>query len=129
MRTNMIRTMAVLALMSSPLALHAQRASARAAAPVNDRAGYSLSLGLGGGSSTYTCAGCPTDRENGASGYLRVGKGMTLVRTCQAWCLACVCCQLSLARQLRPLNTDASSTYIYKNSPVASVHTLRLATN
>jgi hypothetical protein len=78
MRTNMLRTMTVVALMASPLALQAQRASARAAAPVNDRAGYSLSLGLGGGSSAYTQTGAPTtDRENGASGYLRVGKGFT----------------------------------------------------
>lgn len=79
MRTNLLRTIATVALLSSPLALQAQgRATARAAAaPTNDRAGYSLSLGLGGGSSTYTCVGCPTDRENGASGYFRVGKGMT----------------------------------------------------
>ena len=78
MRNNMLRTMTVVALMASPLALQAQRASARAAAPVNDRAGYSLSLGLGGGSSALTCTGCPTgDRENGASGYFRVGKGFT----------------------------------------------------
>ena len=78
MRNNMIRTMTVVALMASPLALQAQRASARAAAPVNDRAGYSLSLGLGGGSSALTCTGCSTsDRENGASGYFRVGKGFT----------------------------------------------------
>jgi opacity protein-like surface antigen len=77
MRNNMLRTMTIVALMASPLAMQAQRASARAAAPMNDRAGYSLSLGLGGGSSTYTCAGCQADRENGASGYLRVGKGFT----------------------------------------------------
>jgi hypothetical protein len=75
--TTMLRTIAAVALMASPFALQAQRTSARAADPINARAGYSLSLGLGGGSSTYTCAGCPTDRENGASGYLRVGKGMT----------------------------------------------------
>ena len=78
MRNNMLRTMAAVALMASPLALQAQR-SARAAAPapMNDRAGYSLSLGLGGGSSGISCVGCGTDRENGASGYLRIGKGMS----------------------------------------------------
>jgi hypothetical protein len=80
MRTNLIRTMAAVALMASPLALQAQRASARAAAPapVNDRAGYSLSLGLGGGSSALSSNGVSAgDRENGMSGYFRVGKGMS----------------------------------------------------
>ncbi|HET9012773.1 MAG TPA: autotransporter domain-containing protein, partial [Gemmatimonadaceae bacterium] len=43
----------------------------------NDRAGYSLSLGLGGGSSAVSCTGCGTDRTSGASGYLRLGKGYT----------------------------------------------------
>ena len=77
--SNILRTIATVALLTAPLALHAQRrATARpAAAPMNDRSGYSLSLGLGGGSNALTCAGCVSTRETGASGYLRVGKGMT----------------------------------------------------
>lgn len=75
--TNILRTIAALALLA-PVAIQAQgRATARAAAPRNDRAGYSVSLGLGGGSNGVSCAGCATTRENGASGYLRVGKGFT----------------------------------------------------
>ena len=76
-QTNILRTIAALALLA-PVAIQAQgRASARAAAPSNDRAGYSVSLGLGGGSNGISCVGCATTRENGASGYLRVGKGFT----------------------------------------------------
>ena len=76
---NIVRTIATVALLASPLALQAQRrATARpAAAPMHDRSGYSLSLGLGGGSNALSCAGCVSTRETGASGYLRVGKGMT----------------------------------------------------
>lgn len=76
--TTLLRTIAVVGLLSAPLAVQAQgRASARPAARANDRDGYSLSLGLGGGSNGLTCTGCATTRESGASGYLRVGKGMT----------------------------------------------------
>ncbi len=76
--TQILRTFAAVALLSAPAALQAQgRATARPAMPSNERDGYSLSLGLGGGSQGYKCAGCATDRESGASGYLRVGKGMT----------------------------------------------------
>jgi hypothetical protein len=76
--THILRTLAAVALLTAPAALQAQgRATARPAMPSNDRDGYSLSLGLGGGSSGVSCTGCATDRENGASGYLRVGKGMT----------------------------------------------------
>jgi hypothetical protein len=77
--TNMIRALAAVALLSSPLAAQG-RTTARAAVhpTTNDREGYSLSLGLGGGSNAFTCPGCGTStRENGASGYLRVGKGMS----------------------------------------------------
>lgn len=78
--TNFIRTIAAVALLAAPAAVQAQgRGMSRPAAPAptNDRDGYSLSLGLGGGSSAVSCTGCATDRSNGASGYLRVGKGMT----------------------------------------------------
>src|SRR3954467_972357 len=78
--TNLIRTIAAVALLTAPVAAQAQgRVSSRPApAPIsNDRDGYSLSLGLGGGSSGVSCSGCSTDRENGASGYLRLGKGFT----------------------------------------------------
>ena len=79
MRTNLLRTIATVALLSAPLALEAQgRATSRQVArPTNDREGYSLSLGLGGGSNGVSCTGCVTERENGASGYLRVGKGIS----------------------------------------------------
>lgn len=74
--TTLLRTAAALALLASPLT--AQSRSARvAAAPMNARDGYSVSLGLGGGSNGLTCTGCNAPRENGASGYLRLGKGMT----------------------------------------------------
>ena len=81
--TNILRTIAAVSLLSVPVAMQAQGRSAarpaarQAAAPTNDRDGYSLSLGLGGGSNGVSCSGCPTDRENGASGYLRVGKAFT----------------------------------------------------
>jgi hypothetical protein len=78
--TNIIRTIAAVALLTAPAAVSAQgRGMARPAAPApsNDRDGYSLSLGLGGGSGGVSCAGCGTERQNGASGYLRVGKGFT----------------------------------------------------
>jgi hypothetical protein len=49
-----------------------------APAPTSDRSGYSVSLGLGGASTALTDgSGAASDRENGASGYLRVGKGFT----------------------------------------------------
>ncbi len=74
--TTLLRTAAALALLASPLA--AQSRGARAVAePMNSRDGYSLSLGLGGGSNGFTCSGCASTRENGASGYLRFGKGMS----------------------------------------------------
>jgi hypothetical protein len=78
--TNFVRTIAAVALLATPAVMQAQgRGMSRPAAPApaNDRDGYSLSLGLGGGSSGVSCDGCPTDRQNGASGYLRVGKAFT----------------------------------------------------
>ena len=79
--TNIIRTIAAVALLTAPAAVSAQgRGMARPVAPVQtqDRSGYSLSLGLGGASSALTCPGCGTsDRETAASGYLRLGKGFT----------------------------------------------------
>jgi hypothetical protein len=79
--TNIIRTIAAVALLTAPAAVSAQgRGMARPAAPAptQDRSGYSVSLGLGGASSALTCPGCGTsDRENAASGYLRLGKGFT----------------------------------------------------
>ena len=74
--TNILSALAAVALLSAPLAAQG-RATARQPMPTNDRAGYSLSLGLGGGSSGVSCAGCGTDRTSGKSGYLRVGKGYT----------------------------------------------------
>jgi hypothetical protein len=78
--TNIVRTIAAVALLAAPVAVQAQgRGMSRPAAqPTNDRDGYSLSLGLGGGSNAYTCPGCGTsDRQNGLSGYLRAGKGFS----------------------------------------------------
>lgn len=76
--TNILSAFAAVALLAAPLAAQGRVSSRRAPAPVsNDRDGYSLSLGLGGGSTGVSCTGCATDRQNGPSGYLRVGKGMT----------------------------------------------------
>ena len=75
--TRILSALTAVAILAAPLAAQG-RASARRAAPMtNDRDGYSLSLGLGGGSNGVSCTNCVTSRENGASGYLRVGKGMT----------------------------------------------------
>jgi hypothetical protein len=79
--TNILRTIAAVALLAAPAVQAQGRGMSRPAArpePTNDRAGYSLSLGLGGASTEFTSPGAPSsDRQNGASGYLRVGKGMT----------------------------------------------------
>ena len=75
--TNLFRALTAIAVLSAPLAAQGRAARRAEVAPSNDRAGYSLSLGLGGASTGVSCAGCPTDRENGASGFLRVGKGMS----------------------------------------------------
>ncbi|PZN47979.1 MAG: hypothetical protein DIU65_16775 [Proteobacteria bacterium] len=37
------------------------------------RQGFGISFGLGGGSGAVDCSGCDSDRETGASGYLRLG--------------------------------------------------------
>lgn len=37
------------------------------------RQGFGISFGLGGGSAGMDCSGCSSDRETGASGYLRLG--------------------------------------------------------
>jgi hypothetical protein len=79
--TNIIRTIAAVALLTAPAAVSAQgRGMSRPAAPAptSDRSGYSVSLGLGGASTALTDGdGSASDRQNGASGYLRVGKGFT----------------------------------------------------
>jgi hypothetical protein len=80
--TNLFRTIAAVALLSAPVAVQAQgrsttRPAARPSAPSQDRDGYSVSLGLGAGSNGVSCTNCTTTRKNGASGYLRVGKGIT----------------------------------------------------
>ena len=76
--TNILSALTAVALLAAPLAAQGRVSSRRAPAPVsNDRDGYSLSLGLGGGSTGVSCTGCATNRQNGPSGYLRVGKGMT----------------------------------------------------
>jgi hypothetical protein len=75
--TSLFRALTAVALLSAPLAAQGRASARRAPEPTNDRDGYSLSLGLGGASSGVSCTGCATDRQNGASGYLRVGKGMT----------------------------------------------------
>jgi hypothetical protein len=76
---SMLRTMTVIAALSTPLALHAQHTSKgamKAAEQSNAqmREGYNASLGLGAGSSGVTCSGCATNRTTGFSGYARVGK-------------------------------------------------------
>jgi hypothetical protein len=75
--TNILSTLAAVALLSAPLGAQGRASARQQQMPTNDRAGYSLSLGLGGGSSAVSCAGCGTERTSGASGYLRIGKGFT----------------------------------------------------
>lgn len=38
-----------------------------------ERKGFGISFGLGGGSASVDCSGCNSDRETGFSGYLRLG--------------------------------------------------------
>ena len=60
--------MALLAVVvASPVVAQAQGAS------TPTRQGFTISLGLGGGSAGLSCNGCDSDRENGLSGYLRMG--------------------------------------------------------
>ena len=54
-----------LALAFAPLALQAQMPQARQ--------GFTASFGLGAGSGGISCDGCSTTRQNGLSGYLRLG--------------------------------------------------------
>jgi hypothetical protein len=75
----MLRTMTVIAALSTPLALHAQHTSKGAMKAAEQssaqmREGYNASLGLGAGSSGVTCSGCATNRSTGFSGYARLGK-------------------------------------------------------
>ncbi len=44
-----------------------------AAQHAQTRDGFGISFGIGGGSAGVSCDGCGTDRENGLSGYLRLG--------------------------------------------------------
>ena len=63
-----IAGMALLAVVAaSPVLAQAQGATAPT------RQGFTFSLGLGGGSAAIQCDGCDSDRENGLSGYLRMG--------------------------------------------------------
>lgn len=54
-----------MSLLVAPLALSAQTTQARQ--------GFNISFGVGAGSGGVTCDGCSTDRQNGYSGYLRMG--------------------------------------------------------
>jgi hypothetical protein len=75
---NFLRTTALLAVLSVPAAAQGRISSRTMAAAPTDREGYSLSLGLGGASAGVSCSTCgSSDRQNGASGYLRVGKGFS----------------------------------------------------
>jgi hypothetical protein len=75
--TNLFRALTAVVLFSAPLAAQGRVSPRATTIPSSDREGYSLSLGLGGGSTGVTCAGCDDSRETGASGYLRLGKGMS----------------------------------------------------
>jgi hypothetical protein len=75
--TNLFRTLTAVVLFSAPLSAQGRVSPRATTMPSSDREGYSLSLGLGGGSSGVTCAGCDDSRETGASGYFRIGKGMS----------------------------------------------------
>ena len=63
MLQSIARALVLVALVS--LAASAQHAQTRE--------GFSISFGIGGGSAGVSCDGCGTDRENGLSGYLRLG--------------------------------------------------------
>lgn len=52
-------------LLVAPLALSAQTVQARQ--------GFTFGFGVGAGSGGVSCDGCSTDRQNGYSGYLRMG--------------------------------------------------------
>jgi hypothetical protein len=78
--TNIIRTLAAVALIVAPAAQAQGRGAARAAASSNvqTREGLTISFGLGGGSAAMTCPGCGTSpRETGLSGFLRVGTAIS----------------------------------------------------
>jgi len=63
----MTRTLsALLILVLLPAAIDAQQVP-------QTRQGFGISFGVGGGSNGLECNGCTSDRESGASGYLRVG--------------------------------------------------------
>ncbi len=66
-----MRTIVGIALLASAVASPVL-AQSGAASPAS-RQGFTISLGLGGGSAGVSCDGCDSDRENGASGYLRLG--------------------------------------------------------
>jgi hypothetical protein len=46
---------------------------AMAQGKAQSRQGFGISFGLGSGSAGISCDGCSSDRENGMSGYLRIG--------------------------------------------------------
>ena len=46
---------------------------AAAQGKLQTRQGFGISFGLGSGSAGVSCDGCGSDRDNGSSGYLRIG--------------------------------------------------------
>src|SRR4030081_141126 len=74
--TNLLPALSADTLLCPPLAARGRRAAVQVAAQPNDRAGYSFSVGLGGGSNGYSCPNCVTDRQNGGSGSPRAGQGV-----------------------------------------------------
>jgi Autotransporter beta-domain len=60
-------------LIGATAALLALSSTAMAQGAAHPRQGFTISFGLGGGSAGLSCEVCSTDRENGLSGYLRIG--------------------------------------------------------
>ena len=74
MRTRSIISISVFTMIASATSISAQASSTpsnNAATPT--RHGFFISAGLGYGSAGLKCDGCTTDRENGLSGYFRLG--------------------------------------------------------
>lgn len=74
MRRSTLYLAGVFALAFSASSMAAQAASQATAGAMNEsRKGFFVSGGLGYGSAGLDCDGCTSDRENGLSGYFRIG--------------------------------------------------------
>ena len=69
------------------------------------RQGMAISFGLGSGSAGVSCDGCPTDRRNSTSGYLRIGGALTpslvVSGETDGWMPSTICSSVPEARSWR----------------------------